>query len=72
MKIADDKITSLLLGGVESATLKDSLEKKIKSGRTIASIEQLDKESRVEELSRMLGGQNKSSHALAETLLNSL
>lgn len=48
------------------------VEKKIKSGRTIASIEQLDKECRVEELSRMLGGQNKSSHALAETLLKNL
>ena len=35
MKIADDKITSLLLGGVESATLKDSLEKKIKSGKPL-------------------------------------
>lgn len=46
------------------------VEKKIKSGRTMVQIEMLDAEGRVEELSRMLGGQNKSSHALAETLLS--
>lgn len=45
------------------------VEKNIQSGRTLAQIQRLDKNNRVEEISRMLGGQSKSAQALAKSML---
>ncbi|MFZ5807189.1 MAG: DNA repair protein RecN [Verrucomicrobiota bacterium] len=48
------------------------VEKNIQSGRTIAQIQRLNKEDRIDELSRMLGGQSKSAHALAKSMLSEI
>ena len=43
--------------------------KEIKSGRTISEIRMLEKEDRVTELARMLGGQTEAARRHAEELL---
>ena len=43
--------------------------KQVKAGRTISTIDRLDKSDRVEELTRMLGGQSEAARRHAETLL---
>lgn len=43
--------------------------KQVKNGRTISSIEELNKKSRVDELARMLGGQGEAARKHAEALL---
>jgi DNA repair protein RecN (Recombination protein N) len=45
------------------------VSKNVTDGRTLSQLTQVDGEGRVTEIARMLGGQNQSSRALAETLL---
>ncbi len=45
------------------------VEKEIKDGRTVTRIEELGKEARVEELTRMLGGQTAAARKHAQALL---
>jgi DNA repair protein RecN (Recombination protein N) len=45
------------------------VEKKLKDGRTISQIHRLEKEGRITELARMLGGKSEAARRHAETLL---
>jgi DNA repair protein RecN (Recombination protein N) len=49
-----------------------AVEKNVKSGRTTTQLRLLEKKTRLAELARMLGGENKQSLALAENLLKEL
>ena len=52
-----------------SASAHYVVSKQVRNGRTLSAIDRLNREARVTELARMLGGQSAAARQHAETLL---